>query len=381
MNNVKQKLEQELAALAQRTHCLLVSRGATGLYVAYSAIKKIEAQQRGAGGKSRIIVPSIMCHSPANTAIYAGLELIFCDVNPVDYTLDPHCLEMILRDTPEILAVLSVSIFGHAPNMKAISEICNKYDVYLIDDAAQSIGGSSDKQPSGSWGDIGIYSFGHTKLIDVQWGGAILTNDSTIYEACKATYEGLNLLSPAATQLRTLYSETYYTVEKLENKAVELAPLFWSFPHIFRDLYVYKEISLPENKMVTILEALTQLKRNNDTRMHYWQQYREQLQEQDALQFPILRDGSTPWRFTCRIKKEKRALIVNELRAQKIDVSTWYPSLQKRFPPAVNLNLLPCHTAEVLNDELLNLWIDPAKTNSETIKRTCELVNKLLSKP
>ncbi len=379
-NHIKQQLEKELAEFAQRKHCILVSRAATALYVSYTVLKKSARLQSPVTQKKHIVLPSIICHSPANVSLYAGLDPVFCDVNTNDYTLDPDALENLLHHTPGVLAVLSVSIFGHAPDMKRITEICKKYNVSLIDDAAQSIGGSCNDKPFGGWGEIGIYSFGHSKIIDVGWGGAILTDDDVIYKACQQEYNTLNLLSEHALHLRTLYSETYYTIERLENKSLALAPLFWNFPDMFQDMYVFRDTDAPETKIKLISEKLKHLKAHNEERMKNWMQYRELLSDNKAFTLPVLRPGSAPWRFTCRIKKEFRANLVHQLREQKIDVSTWYPSLQKRFRPTDNLKIIPCKVASQLNDELLNLWIDPEHTNSTQIANTCALINKLGTK-
>lgn len=369
--SAKQELEHTLAGMANRKYCLLVSRGATALYISYEALKKQHP------GKTRIVLPATMCHSPANVATYAGLQPIFCDVTTTDYTLDPVCLEAILTSTPGVLAVVSASMFGHSPDMKSIAAICKNNHVALIDDAAQSIGGSSFGVPSGGWGGIGIFSFGHTKIIDVGWGGAILTDDESIYTTCKNDYEALPLPANDIQELRAVYSETYYTAEKLTFKSPALNPLFWNFPQIFKSLYVYRE-ETRENKVLEIIARLKELQQVIAERNANWKLYRNNLKENASLYFPQLREGMVSWRFTFRISSEKRNKIVEELRNRQIDVSCWYPSLQPRFRLSGDINNIECRSAAALTKELVNLWVDPGHTGPEQIIKTCDLINELL---
>lgn len=374
----KAELELQLAALAKRKYCFLVSRGATALYLSYLIVKTL-SKKTSSSTANRIVLPATMCHSPANVAIYAGFEIIFCDVSPDDYTLDPVRLREILESTPGVRAVVSVSIFGHAPDMSAIASLCKEFNVWLIDDAAQSIGGSCLDKPFGGWGDIGIYSFGHTKIIDVGWGGAILTDSSSVYEECVRLYNELPGPDPTIRELRSVYSETYYSVERITNKSFKLNPLFWSFPAIFRPLYVYSDNG-SEEKLKEISEKLIVLSDTIERRQLYWNEYRKRIAEDPAISFPALRDGSVAWRFTFRIEREKRDEVVTTLRARHIDVSTWYPSLFNRFSPAQSLferRSLP--VAETLSKELINLWVDPEKINLEAIPPICDIINEIIN--
>lgn len=377
INSYKTELENKLTRVANKKYCIIVSRGATALYLSYLAVKILSGKKKQSTS-NRIVLPAIMCHSPANVAIYAGLEIVFCDVTADDYTLNPDCLRNILQFTPGILAVVSVSIFGHAPDMSAIASVCNEFDTWLIDDAAQSIGGSCLGQPLGGWGDVGIYSFGHTKIIDVGWGGAILTDNPSIYEECARLNNELPWRCIEQKELHSVYSETYYSIERLANRLPALNPLFWNFPTIFRPLYIYKEEG-SDQKIMEIGDKLKALDVNIQKRHLYWGEYRKRIMEDNAISFPVVRDGSVSWRFTFRIKKEKKNKIITKLRACHIDVSTWYPSLFNRFSPTQNLrNGRDLPVAETLTNELINLWVDPEKINMEAIPSTCDIINAII---
>lgn len=378
MYNIDRLLEAELSKLSGKKYSLFVSRGATALYLSYSAILKV-CKENGGLSKNKIVLPSTMCHSPANVAVYANLEPVFCDISVTDYTLDPDALEQILRSDTNILAVVSVSIFGHSPDLVRIKNICSRYQVSLIDDAAQSIGGTLEDKALGAWGDIGIYSFGHSKIIDVGWGGALVTDDEKLYLECRRIYRELKGPSDNISKLRSIYSETYYSIERLVSKEFSLSPLFWQFPLIFKELYVYKEDS-PKNKTKDILDALAGLANNLKVRRENWELYYKSLKGVDHVILPDIRPGSAPWRFTFRISRDKRTYIMDELRKRNIDVSAWYPSLDPRFEHQKQSGLTKCSVAAVLEKEFINLWIEPEKVNHQSIIDTSRLIKELILK-
>lgn len=372
----KEDVELFLASLTQRKYCYIVNKGSNALYLSYQVMKNL-INENQVNKKNSVVLPSTMCHSPANVALYANLDIIFCDVSEDDYTIDPNCLQAILESNSEILGVLAVSIFGHSPDMGRISELCKKFNVWLIDDACQGIGGYCDNSPLGNWGEIGIYSFGHSKIIDIGWGGAILTDSERIYEKCKTLYQELEPISKNIDNLRSIYSDTYYTIEKIVAKFSNLAPLFWSFPDIFKELYVYKE-NPPENKIYRLFNELMLLKENLDVRFQNWNYYHKHLIINDNIQLPKIRNGSVPWRYTFRVKNNKQTLILNELRNNNMHASAWYPSLYPRFRICNEINTDKCPVSGVLSNELVNLWVDPKNISALEVEKVCGIVNGCL---
>ena len=375
--SLKVELEQQLASLANKQYCLVVSRGATALYLSYQTLLSL-SKNKNQFEKKRIILPATLCHSPANVAVYAGFEIVFCDVRSTDYTLDPECLKRILQTVSGVIAVVSVSIFGHAPDINSISKVCKEFKVSLIDDAAQCIGGFSAGVPAGGGGDIGIYSFGHTKIIDIGWGGAIVTNDESVFKECKRLYEELPAPGDELSQLRTVYSDAYYSVEKLTNRSSALSPLFWDFPTIFKPLYIYKDDGTSQ-KLIELHKHLEALDQIIEQRRSNWNEYRKRIDQNDFISFPDVAEGSVPWRFTFRIKNEKRNKIVTELRSRSLHVSTWYPSLFDRFSPSDSVkDGISTPVSDVLTSEIINLWVDPHQIKRDEISIICDLINSTI---
>ncbi len=364
--NVKvNEIEKRIAVYAGKKYSLLVSRAATGLYLSYQAAKVFAGKEVI---KPRIVLPATLCHSPANVALYAGYEIIFCDVNEADFTIDARCLENIFEEVEGIIAVVAVHTFGHAADMESISKICKKNGVLLIDDAAQAFGGYYNSIPLGAWGDIGILSFGHSKIIDVGWGGAIVTDNEDLYNSISENYAMLDERDAESSILRQVYSETYYSIERLTRKSQKLNKLFWTFPEIFKSLYVYREE--PTEAVLNVLcGELDNLHQNIERRKVFYDIYIKQLQHVSGIVLPTLRQGSIPWRMVFRVSEEIHLRLITELRSLGIDVSSWYPSLTLRFKTH---EFSPAKISERLNNTIVNLWLDPNKIDENQIIANCK---------
>ncbi len=105
-----------------------------------------------------------------------GAVPVFVDIKEDDYTIDPAQVERYITDKTK--AILPVHIFGAACDMDAILEIARKHDLYVIEDAAQAIGGEYKGRKLGTIGDVGCFSFYPTKnLGGCGDGGMVVTND------------------------------------------------------------------------------------------------------------------------------------------------------------------------------------------------------------
>ena len=143
---------------------------------------------------SKIVVPSVAWATDLAPVIQLGMTPIICDSNLEDLSVDLNHLETIFKETkPEVL--LLVSVLGLAPDMKAISILCNKYNVILLEDTCESMGSTFDysytdlPNASHKLGTFGLMSsfstyFGHH--ISTIEGGFVTTNDPELYEILKS---------------------------------------------------------------------------------------------------------------------------------------------------------------------------------------------------
>lgn len=165
--------EKEFAEKSGSKYCVGVGNGLDAIHLALHAI--------GIGKGDEVIVPS-------NTyiATWMGVNLVGAKPVPVEpneetYNIDPYLIEE--KITKRTKAILPVHLYGQPADMGPISEIATKYDLRVIDDAAQAHGARYDGKPVGSLSDATAFSFYPTKNLGGYGdGGAVTTDDKETYE-------------------------------------------------------------------------------------------------------------------------------------------------------------------------------------------------------
>lgn len=175
MGNNGIKFEEEFASFIGSRYCVGLNSGLDALVLAFRAL--------GIREEDEVIVP-------ANTYIASVLGITENDATPIlvepdeFYNLDGDKIEE--KITANTKAILVVHLYGQAANMIKIKEIADKYNLYLIEDCAQSHGAKFGDKITGVWGDIGCFSFYPTKNIGAFGdSGAIVTNNEEICEKMK----------------------------------------------------------------------------------------------------------------------------------------------------------------------------------------------------
>lgn len=131
-----------------------------------------------------VIVPSFTFISTANAVILASAKPTFAEIEDETYGLDTEDVkEKINSKTKAIMPVH----YGGAPckNIEALREICDDYNLVLIEDAAESLGAKIKDRMVGTFGHSGIFSFCQNKIITAGEGGALVTNSKDVYQKLK----------------------------------------------------------------------------------------------------------------------------------------------------------------------------------------------------
>jgi len=149
-----------------------VSNGSTAIEVALKALDIKPGDE--------VIVPAYTFISTATSVFMVGAVPVFADMDPQTYCLDPMDLERCL--TPHTKAVLPVHLGGQMADMPAICDVAEKKGLRILEDAAQAIDSVLEGKKSGTWGDLGTFSFQSNKTMTAGEGGLILTNDPDIAE-------------------------------------------------------------------------------------------------------------------------------------------------------------------------------------------------------
>lgn len=162
-----------------------VSRGYGVATNSCTAALHLAMQAMDIGPGDEVIVPDITWIATAAPVRYVGATPVFADVNARSWCLDTDSVEANI--TPRTKAIIGVDLYGSMPNWSALTEIAQRHDLWLVEDAAQAMGSELYGKKAGWFGDVSVFSFHGTKTLTTGGeGGMLLTNNGTILE--KARY-------------------------------------------------------------------------------------------------------------------------------------------------------------------------------------------------
>lgn len=168
------EFEQLFAHRHQVKHAMAVTSATTALHLAVVALGVKEGDE--------VIVPAFTWVSTANIVLYQGAKVIFVDVDPKTFNLDPDDLKK--RITSKTKAIIPVHLFGLCANMDRIKEIAG--NIPLIEDGACAAGSAYKGTPAGGLGTIGCFSFHPRKSVTTGEGGMVTTNDDKLADVIKS---------------------------------------------------------------------------------------------------------------------------------------------------------------------------------------------------
>lgn len=165
------ELEEKLAAYVGAKYCITCANGTDALQIAQMAF--------GIGPGDEVITPGFTYIATAETVAILGATPVYVDVNPNTYNLDVAQLEAAI--TPRTKAIIPVSLYGQCADFDAINEIAAKYNIAVIEDAAQSFGATYKGRKSCNLTTVACTSFFPSKPLGCYGdGGAIFTNDDEL---------------------------------------------------------------------------------------------------------------------------------------------------------------------------------------------------------
>jgi len=349
----------------------LTGHGSTAIYLALKAIESV-------AGSGEVIIPTLCCPSLAQVAIYAGFKPVFADVRRDDFVLDETTFSA--RISPQTRAIMPVHLFGNAVPMRPLLEVARERGIFVIEDAAQSLGGSYEGRPMGGWGDFGILSFGGTKIVQAGAGGALLTQRDEwlpIIEkemACLPPFARSTPLALRALSHRNLY---HACVDLLRtDPSLDVHQIFSEALPLYRDLYLH---AFPEDPtiMAKVASGFQNLDAENGERVQRAEQYHAQLEGCQGLTLcSAWRSSRVVWRYALIIHDSEKLLLVTErLRRNGIHASNHYWSVADLM---CGEKALP--DTQYLCPRILNLWVDRV-ADKPYIERCCRIIRDCLETP
>lgn len=183
------KFEYNLTEFTGAKHAICCVNATAGIHAALLGL--------GVKALDEVLVPAFSFAATANAVCHVNATPHFVDISPETLGVDAKCLEKYLENTiffkndvpynrqtdKKIAALIVVHCFGYPAHMDEILAVCKKYNIPIIEDAAEGLGSYYKGKHVGNFGVVSVLSFNGNKIITTGGGGAILTNDSNL--ACK----------------------------------------------------------------------------------------------------------------------------------------------------------------------------------------------------
>ncbi len=180
---IRTTLKQELREHFNVKHVYLVSSGKAAFALILLALKSLAPARRQA------LIPAYTCFSVPSAIVKAGLDVALCDIDPVTFDYNYGLLpDAVNRNT---LCVVAGNLFGVPSDTARLVELCRSKGIYVVEDAAQAMGGTHKQRLVGTIGDVGFFSLGRGKNITCGSGGIIVTNSDAIAAALDTLYARL----------------------------------------------------------------------------------------------------------------------------------------------------------------------------------------------
>ncbi len=168
--------EQEFARAVGAPQAVAVSSGTAALHLALRLV--------GVGPGDEVVVSTLTFVASVNPILYLGASPVFVDSERVSWNMDPallaEALEVRARAGRVPKAVVVVHLYGQSADLGPISDVCRRFDVALVEDAAEALGATYRGRSPGTFGRAGIYSFNGNKIITTGGGGMLVSEDAEL---------------------------------------------------------------------------------------------------------------------------------------------------------------------------------------------------------
>jgi len=325
------EFESIIAEYTGTEYCSVVSNGTVSLSIALLAC--------GIKAGDEVICPDYTMVATPNSVELIGAQVVFVDINRDNLCMDFERMKEAI--TAKTKAVMLVTINGRYPdNIEEFIRYCKKRNIWVIEDAAQSMGSFVNGKHLGSFGDIGSFSFSAPKVITTGQGGALITNNLDLFEKIKKIRD-FGREKPGAD---------HYLVKG------------WNFK--FTDL-----------QAVIGIEQMKKLDDRIERKREMWNQYYELLKDIDQVEFVKTNiDNTSPWFFDVLV--EDRSELIKFLKDSNIGSREFYPPLHSE--PAYNYKGSYPVTEEISKK---GLWLPSSvKVTNDQIKYICSKISEFYMK-
>lgn len=173
--------EQEFCQITGASYAAAVSSGTAALHLALQLV--------GVGSGDEVFCSTLTFAATANPIIYLGAKPVFIDSDRISWNMNPELLQEALQKRAYFgklpKAVILVHLYGQSADIEPILQVCDQYNIPLIEDAAEALGATYKGLCPGTFGRIGIYSFNGNKIITTSGGGMLVSDDDQLVMKAK----------------------------------------------------------------------------------------------------------------------------------------------------------------------------------------------------
>lgn len=290
---VVERLEEQICSKLNVKFCIATNSGREAIELALKAL----GLKEGDG----VILPSFLCLSALMPILRIGCQPQFVDIDE-NFNISPE--SVIQNITSNTRAILMPHLFGRPAQISAILEIVHKNGLFLIDDAAQSIGAKWNDKFTGTIGNFGILSFGPFKGLVATKGGFLITNDEDLFKRVKRIplLENSNreaIKRAVKILIKLKYRRYTYSIFLLYRLFKQQEDVMQEY--INNKISVIKKMSDFDAKLIEFqLQKLTEI---IDKRRDYAKKLHSYLSDIDSLKLPELTDAHTFVNFVIELPK------------------------------------------------------------------------------
>ena len=333
------RFEQEFAKYCGCRYGVAVNSGTSALHLAVAA--------GGIGPGDEVLVSASTNIATALAAFHNGAIPVPVDAEDVTWNLNLDLIESLI--TPKTRAIIPVHLIGHPVDMDGLMEVAKRHDLLVIEDCAESHGATCRGKMTGSFGDMGCFSFYANKVITTGEGGMVITNDESLAERLRL------LRNLAFTKPRFRHEAAGYNFRMTGYQAAMGLAQLHKIDHI-----------IGEKRRVA-------------------HTYTDCLQDIPGLQLPVELDWALNvyWMYAILVKTEfgmSRDQLVEALRANGIQTRTFFCPMNQQpvFQSLAGFRDVPCPVADTLWEAGLylpsswNLSDETISQIADSIRRSCQ---------
>ena len=332
------KFEEQFKHYVGSNAAVVTMNGTAALHLALMSL--------GIGPGDEVIVPSLTFISPVNAIRYVGASPVFVDVCRDSFVMDADKIEEMV--TEKTKAILPVHIYGHPVDMDQVMKIAKKYNLFVIEDATESLGSLYKGRSTGVIGDIGCFSFNGNKLITTGAGGMMVTNDVELGKRIKYL----------SNQTKSVQENGGFYHEEIG--------------------YNYRMPNLLAAMGVAQLENIDQfiaIKRENTN------YYNQSLKDVSGITLPVEKEGvmNVNWLYSVLVEQdypESRDRLIFKLRENDIEARPFFVPVHS-MPPYVNCKYGDLKVTNEISRLGLNLPSSVGLTPKD-IDKICDIIINVL---